>query len=61
MLQTVFDALEITGPAAWDLFRQLDRDGSGEVDVDEFLEGCMMIKGPARSIDVVCIKKVPRK
>ena len=22
-----------------------------------FLEGCMMIKGPARSIDVVCIKK----
>ena len=24
-----------------------------------FLEGCMMIKGPARSIDVVCIKKGP--
>ncbi|CAL1170534.1 unnamed protein product [Cladocopium goreaui] len=57
VLQTVFDALEISSTDAWDLFRQLDRDGSGEVDVDEFLEGCMMIKGPARSIDVVCIKK----
>ncbi|CAE7192490.1 CATSPER1 [Symbiodinium natans] len=57
VLQTVFDALEISASDAWQLFTELDSDGSGEVDVDEFLEGCMSIKGPARSIDVVRIKK----
>jgi len=57
VLQTVFDALEISAQDAWQLFTELDSDGSGEVDVDEFLEGCMMLKGPARSIDVVRIKK----
>eukprot|EP00437_Effrenium_voratum_P066709 CAMPEP_0181505618 /NCGR_PEP_ID=MMETSP1110-20121109/58156_1 /TAXON_ID=174948 /ORGANISM="Symbiodinium sp., Strain CCMP421" /LENGTH=118 /DNA_ID=CAMNT_0023634619 /DNA_START=59 /DNA_END=412 /DNA_ORIENTATION=+ len=56
VLQTVFDALEISAQDAWQLFTELDSDGSGEVDVDEFLEGCMMLKGPARSIDVVRIK-----
>ncbi|CAJ1454900.1 unnamed protein product [Effrenium voratum] len=57
VLQTIFDALEITSTDAWNLFAQLDRDGSGEVDVDEFLEGCMKVKGPARSIDVMCLQK----
>lgn len=30
---------------AWALFTQLDRDGDAEVNVDEFLEGCMLLKG----------------
>jgi len=56
-LISIFDALEINAADAWALFAQLDRDGDHEVDVNEFLEGCMLLKGPARSIDVVCIKK----
>merc|ERR1740121_397412 len=34
------------------LFALIDDDASGEVDVDEFLEGCLRLKGTARSIDV---------
>ncbi|CAJ1364859.1 unnamed protein product [Effrenium voratum] len=56
-LRSVFDALEINAADAWALFQQLDSDGNHHVDVDEFLEGCMLLKGPARSIDVVCIKR----
>jgi len=56
-LRAVFDALEINAADAWALFQQLDSDGNNHVDVEEFLEGCMILKGPARSIDVVCIKR----
>lgn len=56
-LRAVFDALEINAADAWALFQQLDTDGDNNVDVDEFLEGCMILKGPARSIDVICIKR----
>eukprot|EP00438_Fugacium_kawagutii_P007713 Skav226432 [mRNA] locus=scaffold696:132362:135195:+ [translate_table: standard] len=44
-LHAVFDALEISAGDAWALFTQLDRDGDAEVNVDEFLEGCMLLKG----------------
>eukprot|EP00913_Durusdinium_trenchii_P008737 g8205.t1 len=56
-LHAIFDALEISAGDAWALFTQLDRDGDAEVNVDEFLEGCMLLKGPARSIDVIGIKR----
>ncbi|CAE7338604.1 Scn11a [Symbiodinium natans] len=50
-LMQVFDALEISADDAWTLFTQLDSDGDAHVDAEEFLEGCMLLKGPARSID----------
>ncbi|CAE7665311.1 Cacna1f [Symbiodinium pilosum] len=53
----VFDALEISADDAWALFTQLDSDGDAHVDAEEFLEGCMLLKGPARSIDVMGIKR----
>jgi len=31
----------------------LDDDGSGDVDLTEFLNGCLRLKGPARSADIV--------
>ncbi|CAJ1356475.1 unnamed protein product [Effrenium voratum] len=34
------------------LFTLLDTDGSGTVDIEEFLDGCLRLKGSARSIDV---------
>mmetsp|Transcript_53872 Transcript_53872/g.100929 ORF Transcript_53872/g.100929 Transcript_53872/m.100929 type:complete len:581 (+) Transcript_53872:47-1789(+) len=56
-VRSVFDSLEISASDAWMLFQQLDSDGNQNVDVEEFLEGCMIIKGPARSIDVISIKR----
>jgi len=34
------------------LFRLFDVDDSGEIQVDEFLEGCLRLKGDAKSIDL---------
>jgi hypothetical protein len=35
------------------LFEMLDRDGSGRVDVEEFVLGALKLKGPARCLDMV--------
>lgn len=56
-LISVFDALEISVEDAWNLFRTLDSDGDSHVGPQEFVDGCLRLKGPARSIDVVCIKR----
>lgn len=56
-LINVFDALEISVADAWNLFRTLDSDGDAHVGPQEFVDGCLRLKGPARSIDVVCIKR----
>eukprot|EP00927_Polykrikos_kofoidii_P013023 TRINITY_DN15670_c0_g1_i3.p1 TRINITY_DN15670_c0_g1~~TRINITY_DN15670_c0_g1_i3.p1 ORF type:complete len:829 (-),score=148.33 TRINITY_DN15670_c0_g1_i3:35-2389(-) len=37
------------------LFRLIDRDNSGFVNLDEFCEGCMTLKGEARSYDIHCL------
>jgi len=37
------------------LFRLLDTDGSGEIDLEEFTEGCLRLKGDAKSFDVHCM------
>merc|ERR1712107_826755 len=37
---------------AWGLFRLLDLDNSGGVDIHEFTMGCLRLKGEARTIDV---------
>merc|ERR1712183_570020 len=36
----------------WALFRMLDDDDSGVIDIEEFCEGCMRLKGEARSYDL---------
>merc|ERR1740117_1584095 len=49
-----FMALEINASDAERLFKLLDADDSGAVDVDEFCEGCLQVKGEASSFDVNC-------
>jgi len=54
-LKSYFDALEVNASDAWVLFKLLDRDGSGRVDIDEFCDGCIRLKGEARSFDINCM------
>lgn len=51
-LKSYIDALEISGEDARMFFRLLDADGSGEVDMKEFMDGCLRLQGDAKSIDV---------
>jgi len=47
-----FTSLELDVSRAHRLFHLLDTDGSNEVGFDEFLDGCLRLKGPAKSLDV---------
>jgi len=51
-VQAYFQSFELDVTQANTLFRLLDWDQSDDVDIDEFVEGCMRMRGQARSIDV---------
>merc|ERR1740123_1967431 len=54
-LTMYLEALDIVANDARVLFRLLDRDQSGIIDIDEFCDGCMRLKGEAKSFDVHCM------
>jgi len=51
-LSAYFSVLGFEVDDARRLFMLLDQDNSGEVEIHEFMEGCIKLKGQARSIDV---------
>jgi len=51
-VKAYFQSLELDVSQAHILFELLDVDGSDQVTIDEFLDGCMRLKGQARSIDL---------
>merc|ERR1719401_27512 len=51
----LLEALEITAFDARSMFKLLDRDGSGLIDIDEFCDGCLRMKGEAKSFDIQCL------
>lgn len=51
-LHMYFEALELNSADVDALFQLLDIDGSGCVDIEEFCDGCMQLKGEAKSYDI---------
>jgi len=47
-----FSGLDIDTSDASTIFTLMDIDGSGELSIDEFVEGTMKLKGSAKSIDI---------
>ena len=47
-----FESLGLDIWDAWSFFKLLDLDAGGEVEIDEFLMGCLRLRGAARAIDV---------
>lgn len=37
---------------AWSFFKLLDLDDGGDVEIEEFLMGCLRLRGTARAIDI---------
>ena len=37
---------------AWSFFKLLDLDSGGAVEIEEFLMGCLRLRGSARAIDI---------
>lgn len=50
-----FDSLGLDTSDAWTLFKLMDRDEGNEIDVDEFLSGCLRLKGAARGLDMAAL------
>merc|ERR1719189_2957837 len=51
-LKEYVDALGISPENTRMLFRLLDKDGSGKIDLEEFCDGCLRLQGEAKSMDV---------
>eukprot|EP00928_Gymnodinium_smaydae_P005223 TRINITY_DN11794_c0_g2_i1.p1 TRINITY_DN11794_c0_g2~~TRINITY_DN11794_c0_g2_i1.p1 ORF type:complete len:118 (+),score=20.56 TRINITY_DN11794_c0_g2_i1:191-544(+) len=49
------EALEISAFDARSMFKLLDRDNSNAIDIEEFCDGCIRLKGEAKSFDVNCL------
>merc|ERR1712203_663726 len=54
-MNDLLEALEITAFDARSMFKLLDRDGSGNIDIEEFCDGCLRLKGEAKSFDIQCL------
>jgi len=54
-LNLYLESIDIFPNDARSLFRLLDHDDSGEVSIDEFCEGCLRLKGEAKSFDIHCL------
>merc|ERR1712113_1094215 len=44
------ESLDIEPTDAWTLFKLLDSDEEGSLDIDEFVHGCLNLKGVAKAI-----------
>lgn len=47
-----FQSLGLDVWDAWSFFKMLDLDESGAVDMEEFLMGCLRVRGQAKAIDI---------
>lgn len=51
-MKALLETADIKAADAWGLFDSLDRDGDSLVDVNEFIEQCLELHGPARALDL---------
>jgi voltage-gated sodium channel len=55
-VQSWFRSLDIDARETWKLFKIIDADDSGSVSIQEFVEGCLQLRGPATRVDVESLK-----
>lgn len=53
----VFKTIDVDIKEAGGLFRLLDLNGNGEVDSEEFLDGCLRLRGPAKALDMALLMR----
>ncbi|CAE7657524.1 Scn3a [Symbiodinium sp. CCMP2456] len=51
-MKALMETADIKAADAWSLFASLDQDGDSLVDVNEFIERCLELHGPARALDL---------
>jgi len=51
-----FKAVDVDAKQTWKLFKILDGQNSGQIDLEQFVEGCLRLRGPATCVDVESLK-----
>merc|ERR1712060_948924 len=54
-MQEFFMAIDVDLREAKTVFRLIDVDGSGSLDLEEFMNGCLRLRGPARALDLTML------
>eukprot|EP00930_Biecheleria_cincta_P003296 TRINITY_DN10421_c0_g1_i1.p1 TRINITY_DN10421_c0_g1~~TRINITY_DN10421_c0_g1_i1.p1 ORF type:complete len:668 (+),score=110.41 TRINITY_DN10421_c0_g1_i1:145-2004(+) len=60
-VRTFFQSLDLEASDAWTLFKLMDTDGTGNLNADDFVNGCLRLKGAARSVDVAVMLSEQRR
>ncbi|CAJ1367348.1 unnamed protein product [Effrenium voratum] len=60
-MKALLESIDITATDAWTLFNSLNIDGDNLLTLDEFTEGCLLLRGAARSVDMYALKQQIRK
>mmetsp|Transcript_76725 Transcript_76725/g.193713 ORF Transcript_76725/g.193713 Transcript_76725/m.193713 type:complete len:866 (+) Transcript_76725:65-2662(+) len=60
-MRAYFKAMDLDPSEARGLFRLLDMDDSGRIDEEEFLNGCLRLRGPAKALDLALVMKEMRR
>merc|ERR1712018_80024 len=55
-MKDFFISLDIEPSDAWMLFRLLDTDNTRTIDAEEFVTGCLRLKGSAKAFDMATIR-----
>ncbi|CAK0804350.1 unnamed protein product [Prorocentrum cordatum] len=55
-VQSWFKAMDIDAKQTWKLFKALDPGNSGRISLQDFVEGCLQMKGSATRVDVESLK-----
>merc|ERR1712007_59138 len=55
-MQAYLNHLELDSTKATTIFKLLDTDQSGDVDVDELAQGCARLKGDAKKLDLCVLR-----
>ena len=56
-VRVLFEALEIGATDAWSLFLSLDHNEDYQIEPEEFLEGCLQLRGTAKAIDLFMLRR----
>lgn len=56
-MKELFNAIDLDISEAHCVFKILDLDDDGTLDADEFLSGCLRLRGPAKTLDVLVLMR----
>merc|ERR1712032_324624 len=55
-MQNYFKAIDVDPSEAKGVFELLDIDDSGTIDVQEFISGCVRLRGPAKALELAVLQ-----